>query len=78
MAYLLLVAACIEGNLKLLNPPSPIQPRNRFIKDQLSQGVVSVCINDTYHSLCYSPSFGNAEASLVCAQLGFLASGNVH
>ena len=77
MAYILLVDACIEGNIKLLNSPSPIQPQNRFIKDQLSQGVVSICINDTYRSLCYSPSFGNTEASLVCAQLGFAAYGNI-
>ncbi len=41
-----------------------------LIKDEVSQGRVEICVDGSFHTVC---DFGwsDADASVVCAELGF-------
>ena len=41
-----------------------------FIKDALSRGRVEICVNQTYRTIC-EDNWNNADASVLCAELGF-------
>lgn len=48
-----------------------------LIKDQVSRGVVELCVNGTFGSLCDS-GWDDEDASVVCRQLGFSQHGAIH
>ena len=52
-----------------LEPPSQ-QPAYNLIKNALARGVVEVCENGSYVSVC-EDSLGHSEGSVICSQLGF-------
>ncbi len=48
-----------------------------LIKDQVSRGVVELCVNETFGSLCDS-GWDDEDGSVVCKQLGFSQHGAIH
>ena len=46
-----------------------------YIGGQLRLGRVEVCIDDFYGTICDDDSWDNADASVICKQLGFSPDG---
>jgi len=63
--FLLCLVVCEEGYVQLVDESSPVR-----IKDEISQGIVEVCMNNTFLGVCYS-GWSNEDASTLCAELGF-------
>ena len=57
---------CDSGYVRLVNDSSEVT----LIKDTLSSGRVEICINNTFHTICDN-GWGDADASVLCAELGF-------
>ena len=69
--------SCIQGSVRLLNPEASVQsklPAYDLIKDQVSRGIVTVCVGGQYGTVC-DDAWDNRGASVVCQQLGFAAYG---
>lgn len=65
---------CVDGSLRLNNSDASVTsllPRYAFIKDQLSQGIVEVCVNQSFKTIVRDTFWSNEDASVVCQQLGF-------
>lgn len=56
--------SCSDGDIRLLE----ISEFSRFM-------VVEICLNGNYSTLCHRQSWGDSEAAVVCAQLGFSFTG---
>ncbi len=72
--------SCIDGSVRLRNPDAVSEstlPKYNLIKEQVSRGVVELCVNGTFGSLCDS-GWDNQDASVVCRQLGFSPHGAIH
>lgn len=57
-------ADCNDGEIRLVNSSSPLQGR------------VEICFNKAWGSVC-DGLFGEAEAKVICHQLGFATEGKV-
>ncbi len=71
---------CIDGSIRLRNPDSASEstlPEYDLIKEQVSRGVVELCVNGTFGSLCDS-EWDDQDSSVVCRQLGFSPHGAIH
>ena len=70
---------CIEDSIRLQNPnaltPSFL-PAYDLIKDQVSRGIVELCVAGTFGSICDN-GWGDMDASVVCRQLGFSPYGAI-
>ena len=71
--------SCIEGSVRLRNlvAVSESLPEYNLIKDQVSRGVVELCLNGDFGSLCDS-GWDDQDTSVVCRQLGFSPHGAIH
>ena len=72
--------SCIDGSVRLRNPDAVSEstlPEYDLIKDQVSRGVVELCVNGDFGSLCDS-EWDDQDASVVCRQLGFSPHGAIH
>ncbi len=71
------IVPCIEDSVRLVNleesNPSQLAAYN-LIKDTVARGVVEVCQNSSFVSVC-EESWVNREASVLCNQLGFSSYG---
>ena len=72
---------CIHGTVRLMAGDDDYElymgervPNTNFIKDTLSQGRVEICINGIFGTVC-AEDWSNEDASVVCRELGFSASG---
>ena len=67
------LVSCVEGSVRLQNPDAPSEsqlPSYDLIKDQVSRGIVEVCVNENYIRVC-DDEWENRDASVVCSQMGF-------
>ena len=72
--------SCIDGSVRLRNPDAVSEstlPEYDLIKEQVSRGVVELCVNGDFGSLCDS-GWDDHDASVVCRQLGFSPHGAIH
>ena len=65
--------SCVDGSVRLQNPDASSEsqlPSYDLIKDQVSRGMVEVCVNGSYSRVC-DDGWDNRDASVVCSQMGF-------
>ena len=65
--------SCVDGSVRLQNPDASSEsqlPSYDLIKDQVSRGMVEVCVNGSYSRVC-DDGWDNRDASVVCSQVGF-------
>ena len=63
----------MEGIVRLQSPDASSEsqlPSYDLIKDQVSRGIVEVCVNENYTRVC-DDGWDNRDASVVCSQMGF-------
>ena len=68
-----IAVSCVDGNVRLQNPDASSEsqlPSYDLIKDQVSRGIVEVCMNGNYSRVC-DDGWDNRDASVVCSQMGF-------
>ena len=68
------LVACVEGAVRLQNPDASSEselPSYDLIKDQVSRGIVEVCINQSYNTILLDDFWSDEDASVICKQLGF-------
>ena len=70
-------AQCIDGTVRLVVEDSfeyyigdANYGEDYYFKDALTHGRVEICNNGSYGTIC-TDSWDNADASVVCAELGF-------
>ncbi len=71
--------SCIDGSVRLRNPDALSEstlPAYNLIKEQVSRGVVELCVNGDFGSICDS-GWDDQDASVVCKQLGFSPHGAI-
>ena len=71
---------CLHGNLKLQNSDALGEselPLYDLVKDQVARGVVLLCIDGDYGTMCDDDTWDNKDASVVCNQLGFSPYGKL-
>ena len=56
---------------------SPYTESDIYINGHLRLGRVEVCIDDFYGTICDDSSWNDADASVICKQLGFSPYGNI-
>ena len=69
--------SCVDGSVRLQNPDASSEsqlPSYDLIKDQVSRGIVEVCVNGSYSRVC-DDGWDNRDASVVCRQMGFSRHG---
>ena len=81
MSYTLFPCAvpCVNGRVRLVNNDAASEsqlPSYDLIKDAVSRGIVEVCVNNMYGSVC-ADNWDNRDTSVLCSQLGFSSNGNI-
>ena len=69
---------CVDGSVHLENPDASSEsqlPSYDLIKDQVSRGIVEVCINQSYSTILMDNFWSDEDASVICKQLGFSQHG---
>ena len=64
----------MEGSVRLQNPDAPSEsqlPSFDLIKDQVSRGIVEVCVNQSYTTILMDNNWNDEDAFVICRQLGF-------
>ena len=64
----------MDGSVRLQNPDASSEsqlPSYDLIKDQVSRGIVEVCINQSYSTVLLDSFWSDDDATVVCKQLGF-------
>ena len=67
--------------MRLQNPDAlseSMLPVFDLIKDQVSRGIVEVCINQSYHTIVMDSFWNDEDASVICKQLGFSQYGGLN
>ena len=62
----------MDGSVRLQNPDASSEsqlPSYDLIKDQVSRGIIEVCVNGSYTRVC-DDGWDNRDASVVCSQMG--------
>ena len=65
---------CVEGSVRLQNPDALVEsqlPSYDLIKDQVSRGIVEVCVNQSYTTVLMDTFWNDEDAFVICQQLGF-------
>ena len=73
LRFVCVAVSCVDGSVRLQNPDASSEsqlPSYDLIKDQVSRGIVEVCVNGNYSRVC-DDSWDNRDASVVCSQMGF-------
>ena len=68
-----IAVSCVDGSVRLQNPDASSDsqlPSYDLIKDQVSRGIVEVCVSGSYTRVC-DDGWDNSDASVVCSQMGF-------
>ena len=74
LPFVCVAVSCVEGSVRLQNPDASSQsqlPSYDLIKDQVSRGIVEVCINQSYSTALMDSFWSDDDASVICKQLGF-------
>ena len=64
----------MDGSVRLQNPDASSEsqlPSYDLIKDQVSRGIVEVCVNHSYSTILLDSFWNDEDATVVCKQLGF-------
>ena len=64
----------MDGSVRLQNPDASSEsqlPSYDLIKDQVSRGIVEVCVNQSYSTILLDSFWSDEDATVVCKQLGF-------
>ena len=73
LPFVCVPVSCVDGSIRLQNPDASSQsqlPSYDLIKDQVSRGIVEVCVSGSYSRVC-DDGWDNRDASVVCSQMGF-------
>ena len=73
LPFVCVAVSCVDGSIRLQNPDVSSEsqlPSYDLIKDQVSRGIVEVCVNGSYRRVC-DDGWDNRDASVVCSQMGF-------
>ena len=64
----------MEASVRLQNPDALSEsqlPSYDLIKDQVSRGIVEVCVNQSYTTILMDSNWDDDDAFVICRQLGF-------
>ena len=81
IVIILVAVRCVEGSVPLQNPDASTNsqlPAYDLIKDQVSRGIVEVCINQSYSTVLMDNFWSDEDASVICRQLGFSQHGGLN
>ena len=73
LLFACVTVSCVDGSVRLQNPDASSEsqlPSYDLIKDQVSRGIVEVCVSGSYSRVC-DDGWDNRDASVVCSQMGF-------
>ena len=70
---LLFIVSCDGSYVRLVNE-HPMEAH--IIKDTISTGIVEMCLNGEYHTIC-DENWDNKAASVLCREIGFSEYGIV-
>ena len=74
LLFVCVAVSCVDGSVRLQNPDASSEsqlPSYDLIKDQVSRGIVEVCVNQSYGTILMDSFWSDEDASVICRQLGF-------
>ena len=74
LPFVCVAVSCVDGSVRLQNPDASSEsqlPSYDLIKDQVSRGIVEVCVNQSYGTILMDSFWSDEDASVICRQLGF-------
>ena len=74
LPFVFIAVSCVDGSVRLQNPDASSEsqlPSYDLIKDQVSRGIVEVCVNQSYGTILMDSFWSDEDASVICRQLGF-------
>ena len=74
LPFVCVTVSCVDGSVRLQNPDASSEsqlPSYDLIKDQVSRGIVEVCVNHSYSTILLDSFWNDEDATVVCKQLGF-------
>ena len=76
-----IAVSCVDGSVRLQNPDASSEsqlPSYDLIKDQVSRGIVEVCIDQSYNTIVMDSFWSDEDAFVICKQLGFSQYGRLN